>query len=395
MRKFKLIKLYPGSPKLGTVLTPKVDRDNNNTDNFYWEGSWFNPNKFTEYWEEVIEPTFQIISFSSNRWSTGLAILSPDGHYSTDRCGWPLKEMLEVGFCVKSGDIKIHSVKRLSDGEVFTIGDKAKTITSEGSHNIRQFRIKQRCTGTDANGDYVYDGIDAMWVDWEENRGGNWLDSIEKVIQKDYEVIEIQLPDETVLTYEGQECIKRSDKLSSQATYELDKCISDPKVKIQSVKRLSDGEIFTVGDKIEFTRGDEVCVRTVTSIYAKEDRLVIQHEKGTITNETIGGIFEEITKCKKPIFTTEDGVDIFKGDSVYVVDDKVQLLDYRYINILSDGRVSGRKYFSTKAAAQDYVISNAKLISIEDFNNAIATQYGNHNIRRYLIKLIKGRLNLE
>jgi len=29
----------------------------------------------------------------------------------------------------------------------------------------------------------IYDGIDAMWINWEENCGGNWLDSTEKVKQ--------------------------------------------------------------------------------------------------------------------------------------------------------------------------------------------------------------------
>lgn len=41
MKKFKLIREYPGSPKLGTELTPKTDMHVTNTNNYYWEGSWF------------------------------------------------------------------------------------------------------------------------------------------------------------------------------------------------------------------------------------------------------------------------------------------------------------------------------------------------------------------
>ena len=48
MKKYKLIKTYPGSPFLGKVLEPKVEKDNEDTNNFYWEGSWFNPNDFPE-----------------------------------------------------------------------------------------------------------------------------------------------------------------------------------------------------------------------------------------------------------------------------------------------------------------------------------------------------------
>lgn len=90
MKKYKLIKEYPGSPKLGTELTPKVDKENSNTNNFYWEGSWFNPNDFSEYWKEVIEKDYEIL----------ISRVVPQ---------------------------EILSVKRLSDGEVFSVGDLIKT----------------------------------------------------------------------------------------------------------------------------------------------------------------------------------------------------------------------------------------------------------------------------
>jgi hypothetical protein len=183
MKKFKLIKQYPGSPKLGTIVTK--------TCGWYTEG----PGSTTydqhliendpEYWQEIKQGNYQIISFFYNGWDGKIATLNEKGNYSTsyEKRGWTLHEMLNVGASVKSGQIKIHSVKRLSDGEIFTLGDRAKTITSKGSHDITQFKIKQRCTGTDANGNYTYDGIEAMWINWEKDCGGNWLDSTEKVKQ--------------------------------------------------------------------------------------------------------------------------------------------------------------------------------------------------------------------
>lgn len=265
MKKFKLIKEYPGSVELGAIRsdcgTPMLQK--------YFIN-------YPEYWQEIKQGNYQIISFFYNGWDGKIATLNEKGNYSTsyEETGWPLHEMLNVGASVKSGQIKIHSVKRLSDGEIFTLGDRAKTITSKGSHDITQFKIRQRCTGTDANGNYIYDGIDAMWVNWEENCGGNWLDSTEKV--------------------------------------------------------------------------------------------------------------------KQPIFTTEDGVGIREGDIYWLVDADFSISMMKAL--YGCGQYTERKYFSTFELAEDYVIKNAKLISIEDFNNAIASQYGNYNVRLKLIQIAKQRL---
>ena len=74
----------------------------------------------------------------------------------------------------------IYSVKRITDGEVFIIGDKIKTNNPKRKHIIRQFKIKQKCFGRNFSGEYTYDGIDRIWVDWEEFCGGHWLESINK-----------------------------------------------------------------------------------------------------------------------------------------------------------------------------------------------------------------------
>lgn len=361
MRKFKLIKEYPGSPDLGTVVESPLYKLTNGE---MIGGTYLESGAYTEYWEEVIEPTFQIISFTAtNVWSGKVATLLPNGQYSTNpnsNCGWTLREMLEVGNCVKNEELQIHSVKRLSDGEIFTVGDRAKTITSKGSHDIRQFRIRQRCIGKDATGTYLYGDLNEIWVDWEKDCGGNWLDSTEKVIQKDFEIM--------TFNYKGGLYNKNEQgyAIGTSFTHSLESHLKDGVSKVHAVKRLSDGEIFTVGDNIEFTRGDEVCVRTIEGIIVWKSDITIRHEKGTISNETIGGIFQEITKRKKPIFTTEDGVNIFVGDSVYVVSEKGELLDYVYSNVRNDGRMSCRKYFSTKQAAQDYVDNNQPRLSIKD-----------------------------
>lgn len=418
MRKFKLIKEYPGSPEVGYIVYE--------VNAHHWKCS-----EYPEFWQEIPKPDYQILEFKYDKIdSVSYRVTSDENIFQPS------------GLCVRrtaeqllAEGHRIHSVKRLSDGEIFTIGDRAKTITSKGSHNIRQFVIRQRCTGTDANGNYTYDGIDAMWVNWEENCGGNWLDSTEKVIEKDFEI----------LLY--------AKKLNSNCTTTKRRGGENHNKhwKIYKVKRLSDGEIFTVGDKFKANIGGSDVVRTIQKIEVKGDVITIHQENGWLTNEVeYGGIFHEITKYVEPIFITEDGVEIFQGDSVYIVSPKGELVNYVYSNIQNDGRMPSRKYFSTKQAAQeyirkntpifttedgvkifkgdiywfvdtdfsismvealhgcgeyserkyfstfelaeDYVIKNAKLISIEDFNNAIASQYGNYNIRQKLIQIAKQRL---
>lgn len=54
-KKYKLIKEYPGSPKLGYISKSHVDAPDNA---HYWDHIWFNPEDYPEFWEEVKKPLF-------------------------------------------------------------------------------------------------------------------------------------------------------------------------------------------------------------------------------------------------------------------------------------------------------------------------------------------------
>lgn len=106
MKKYKLIKEYPGSPNINLVVVLREKKD------FYIddEGNGFyhlsysrgEVEQYPEYWQEVKEKEYEILSFTCN---------------------------------------KIHSVKRLSDGEVFTIGDKVAAISAEKSGILQSIII--------------------------------------------------------------------------------------------------------------------------------------------------------------------------------------------------------------------------------------------------------------
>jgi hypothetical protein len=119
MKKYKLIKEYPGSPDIGYVSQPKVEKNVEYTDNHYYSGTWFDPSKFPEYWNPIED--FEILSFcgTESHPVPGFIVKIKNGKLDSDTLNLPLSHYLEGTRCWK-----INSVRRISDGEVFTIGDK-------------------------------------------------------------------------------------------------------------------------------------------------------------------------------------------------------------------------------------------------------------------------------
>ena len=106
MKKYRLIKEYPGSSSLGTI--------------FHIGGFAGDVSKYPEFFEEVVEKDYEILSyFKKDR---------PACVTTKKRGGEKHEEFWNI-----------HSVKRLSDGEVFTIGDLIKTTYTEG---IRILKFK-------------------------------------------------------------------------------------------------------------------------------------------------------------------------------------------------------------------------------------------------------------
>jgi hypothetical protein len=113
MKQYKLIKKLPfeNSPEIGYISEQKYPSDVSH----YWCGSWFNPKNYPEFWELVVKKSYEILSFINV--NNKIYELQKDGRYFH----YELKYN-EYDYCLS--ELKIHSIKRLSDGEVFTIGDK-------------------------------------------------------------------------------------------------------------------------------------------------------------------------------------------------------------------------------------------------------------------------------
>lgn len=136
--------------------------------------------------------------------------------------------------------------------------------------------------------------------------------------------------------------------------------------EIYSVKNLYDGEVFTIGDKVKSKRLTDDDSSNVTKIYIDSNRDA--KPVGGLIIQT-GGYYQakinEITKVKTPLFTTEDGVEIFVGDDFFVIEtqfDKYRL--HKTIGGHFTKERSTRLRFHSKEKAEEYVLLNKPCLSI-------------------------------
>ena len=162
---------------------------------------------------------------------------------------------------------------------------------------------------------------------------------------------------------------------------------------IHSVKRLSDGEIFTIGD--ELTEGTILRFNLSDyndGIYADAERFI---DNGMYTY--VGLPLDKWVKSKKVLFTTEDGVNVFKGDKIwYYIHNNTTLYESIASTDYHNGTISKYIYFSTKKAAENYIICNKPCLSFNDvWNISNNKSSDNHYViidKRELKKLVKSKL---
>lgn len=356
MIKFKIIKEYPGSDPIGTIIT-------GSRETMYSKGlgftnyDWSHVENQPDFWEEVIEKDYEVTQvLYANEIRTlfdGLYSLYPDG------VGFELEYLL-------NNDGKIHSVKRLSDGETFSVGDRIDIGDESGNYvNIRTISMININFSGELVIDHEYGGL----------TNNKLVGTFHRIKQAPLEY--------QILSY-----IKKGSP----------KCITTKKRggihhhefwRIRSVKRLSDGEVFTIGDTIDFDGIKKARLLEIEFETAPKD-------KGTgklcFVNDCINlgkwWSINELTKVKTLILSTEDGVDIYVGDRFWFI----ERYDYTIFNaeaISSIGKSPSTKYFSTEEAAQKYVLKNKPCLSFDDVKRALSL---NLNESITLMDLIKSKL---
>jgi len=141
--------------------------------------------------------------------------------------------------------------------------------------------------------------------------------------------------------------------------------LKQDKVAIYSIKRPSDQEIFTVGDKIISSLATNTIRTIVSFIDSKTNEFNIQHDTGFSRLSTVSHI------KKVPLFKTEDGVDVFEGDHFYMVQSNFKLVTIGQITQVFIATkfislIPSYKYFLTQKAAEEFILLNKPLWSISE-----------------------------
>jgi len=131
---------------------------------------------------------------------------------------------------------------------------------------------------------------------------------------------------------------------------------------INSVKRLSDNTIFSIGDKVINPKLKSNSTFTITKfeLDCEGEHMLALGGGGAI------GI-HKIEKYKEPLFITEDGVEIFKGDGYWQVTPEFK---HYFIGNNDYTRRNCDKHFSTEKAAKDCIDLNKPQYSLQDILNA-------------------------
>lgn len=204
--------------------------------------------------------------------------------------------------------------------------------------------------------------------DW---RGMNFYDAHPKYWQKveevDYEILSF-VAFGTTLKKDSQLKDTFCERDGFSPFFSLKNLTKTTNAKIFSVKRLSDGAVFNIGDEIStghFTKNAKINRIAITTINYQLQGIWVSYKGGSCA-------LSGITKVNKtPLFTTEDGIEIFKGDKFSVV----QLSTFHQINNCSYPLTNAIdwKCFSTKEEAKEYIIFNKSILSLNDIGTVLST----------------------
>lgn len=210
----------------------------------------------------------------------------------------------------------------------------------------------------------TYPGYETLGtIHCSENKTPEWLGTNfydahpkywKKVEEVDYEITEVKYVTEIRFLDKGYYRIFKDG-----IGFELDYLLKNGGT-IHSVKRLSDGEVFTIGDEITVD-GEEKSYEIIKLLKFKD---CIQ-----VNAKRVGGeIFYRLSSISKlpkktPLFTTEDGVEIFdKKTSYYLVSNDFKVC---FSSWFSQADLPF-KTFSTKEKAEEYILLNKPCLCLND-----------------------------
>lgn len=207
-----------------------------------------------------------------------------------------------------------------------------------------------------------------------------------EIVGKDYEILSFKQDSKiedlwTNFGLEPQCWCRTKNGFAVTKGYTLNEILNNPLYSIHSVKRLSDNAIFTIGDKAKTQLSD---YGNIIEFENKFNDIYITAKGGNNRCR-----LNDLIKCKKKLFTTEDGVDIFEGDKTCWIN------DWTVTNFADWRRSNNNKelHFSTREAAEEYILINKPCLSLKDVSNyyKYLLNFSNGNSKG-LRELVKSKL---
>ena len=143
--------------------------------------------------------------------------------------------------------------------------------------------------------------------------------------------------------------------------------------KILSVIKIKGNKKFAIGDKVTCIDEDEIVEKVGVIEEFWENQRGLRMRVNTGVFSVVIGINEVELHIEKPVlFTGEDGKEIRLGDDFYCVHPS-----WSYYKITADEmqkskhtHAGGFKNFSTKEAAEEYIINNKPVFTLQDMRNS-------------------------
>ena len=209
----------------------------------------------------------------------------------------------------------------------------------------------------------------------------------EEVIEKDYEILSFKYQDRIDIKREnGLFSLSTLPTINKKGSYKEESYpLGNMGWQIHSIKRLADGEIFTVGDHIKgFTSGVSYSLKSINLGQNNSHVLIFTLNPGLTL------LLSQIVK-HKPLFKTEDDVDIFEGDNYWFVNKKYDFLGAGTIMKGFTKNNPDTFKFSTKEKAEEYILMNKPCLSLNDVFNTVTWL---DNSKKLLKDLVEDRIKI-
>lgn len=204
----------------------------------------------------------------------------------------------------------------------------------------------------------------------------------EEVIEKEYEILSFYAkniagkgdnyidPDFIWKKQSKNKWARWSEKRFCTVPYTLEQISNHNNYGIHSIKRLSDNEIFTIGDKVSYSEIHKYDFKIASFHIIKGNNIELRGTGDAFTELT-----DRVVHVKQSLFVTEDNVEIFEGDGFYFVKNKnSKSIDTMWeVSESLDINKQGFKYepqfevyYKSREKAKEYILMNKPCLSMAD-----------------------------